>query len=85
MMRRFAAALADRAESTSILVSRENGMPITQSVVHNGAIPVALLQIYADLIEDFPLESSRPSQHGSTIVRHTPVGVVGAITPWNTP
>jgi acyl-CoA reductase-like NAD-dependent aldehyde dehydrogenase len=85
VMRRFADALAARAEATSTLVSRENGMPIALSNAFNGAAPAGLLQMYADLIEALPLESVRPSPSGSTVVRREPVGVVGAITPWNYP
>jgi aldehyde dehydrogenase (NAD+) len=84
-MRRFADALANRAESTATLVSRENGMPIAISPGFNVAAPVGLLQMYADIIENTPLEEVRPSLAGSTIVRREPVGVVGAITPWNYP
>jgi aldehyde dehydrogenase (NAD+) len=82
---RFAESPASRAESTSTLVSRENGMPITLSSAFNGAAPAALLQMYAGLIQNVPLEEARPSPSGSTIVRREPVGVVGAITPWNYP
>lgn len=85
VMRRFADALAARAEDTSVLVSRENGMPISLSNAFNGAAPANLLRMYADLIEDFPLEEVRASASGSTIVRREPVGVVGAIVPWNYP
>lgn len=84
-MRRFAAALEARADSTATLVSRENGMPITLSTPFNGLAPAALLNVYADLIERTPLEDVRPSRSGATIVRREPVGVVGAITPWNYP
>ncbi|MBC3191750.1 aldehyde dehydrogenase [Pseudonocardia sp. C8] len=85
VMRRFAEALAARADGTSTLVSRENGMPITLSGAFNGAAPAALLNIYADVIEQTPLEVARPSASGATIVRREPVGVVGAITPLNYP
>ncbi|PJK18215.1 aldehyde dehydrogenase [Mycolicibacterium goodii] len=85
VMRRLADALAKRAESTSILVSRENGMPIALSSAFNGVAPAALLRVYADLIESIDLEESRSSPQGITLVRKEPVGVVGAITPWNYP
>jgi hypothetical protein len=62
---RFAAALAARGEATCTLVSRENGMPITLSSVFNGAASAGLLQPYANLIKDFPLEEVRPSQCAS--------------------
>jgi aldehyde dehydrogenase (NAD+) len=84
-MHRFAAALAARADATSALVSQENGMPIGLSTAFNGAAPAGLLHLYAELIKALPLEEVRPSQPGSTIVRREPVGVVGAIAPWNYP
>ncbi|MBA3843192.1 MAG: aldehyde dehydrogenase [Actinobacteria bacterium] len=84
-MRRFADALTARAEATSTLVTRENGMPIGLSSAFNGAAPAGLLQMYAGLIEQMTLEEVRPSAMGATIVRREPVGVVGGITPWNYP
>jgi acyl-CoA reductase-like NAD-dependent aldehyde dehydrogenase len=44
-----------------------------------------LLRHYADVIVDAEDEEIRPSMLGHTIVRREPVGVVGAITPWNHP
>jgi aldehyde dehydrogenase (NAD+) len=85
VMRRFADALERRADSTSELASRENGMPITGSRISNGSVPVAILRMYADMIENLPLEEVRPGPAGATVVRREPVGVVGAITPWNFP
>lgn len=85
VLRRFAEELEARAGDTSVLVSRENGMPIQLSQQVNGGAPVVLLRVYADVIENLPLEEVRPSRAGSTIVRRQPVGVVGAITPWNFP
>jgi aldehyde dehydrogenase (NAD+) len=84
-MRRLADALTARSDSTSKLVSQENGMPITLSVGFNGQAPAGILQMYAEMIEHLPLEEVRPSPFGSTIVRREPVGVVAAITPWNYP
>jgi acyl-CoA reductase-like NAD-dependent aldehyde dehydrogenase len=85
VMERLAAALEARAESTSRLVSQENGMPIGLSTRLNGAAPAGLLRTYVEIIKEFPLREVRPSPSGSTIVRRIPVGVVGAITPWNYP
>ncbi|MGQ0626385.1 MAG: aldehyde dehydrogenase [Sporichthyaceae bacterium] len=85
VMHAFAKALMARGEATSRLVSQENGMPITLSSMFNGAAPGLLLQMYAELIKNLPLEEVRKSPSGSTIVRREPVGVVGAITPWNYP
>ena len=84
-MHKFAAALAARADGTSKLVSQENGMPIGLSSAFNGAAPAGLLQMYAELVKTMALEEVRPSASGATIVRREPVGVVGAIAPWNYP
>jgi acyl-CoA reductase-like NAD-dependent aldehyde dehydrogenase len=84
-MHKFAAALAARADGTSKLVSQENGMPIGLSSAFNGAAPAGLLQMYAELAKTMALEEVRPSASGATIVRREPVGVVGAIAPWNYP
>ncbi|NDV06128.1 aldehyde dehydrogenase family protein [Rhodococcus sp. IEGM 248] len=85
VLRAFADALDARAGDTATLVSRENGMILGLSQALNGGAPGALLRMYADIVENLPLESVRPSQAGSTIVRRVPVGVVGAIAPWNFP
>ncbi len=82
---RFAAALRSRAATASELVSRESGMPISLSRGANGAFPAALVKYYAQLITEFEPEEIRPSLIGHTIVRREPVGVVGAIIPWNYP
>jgi acyl-CoA reductase-like NAD-dependent aldehyde dehydrogenase len=60
-------------------------MPITLSERYNGLAPAGLLQMYAEIIKAEPLEQVRPSLSGSTFVRREPVGVVGAIVPWNYP
>jgi len=85
LLRAFAAALHQRAGETSVLVSRENGMPMSLSGSANGLFPAALLSYYAKLVTSLPVEDVRPSAIGHTIVRREPVGVVAAIVPWNYP
>ncbi|OLT22744.1 aldehyde dehydrogenase [Pseudonocardia sp. CNS-139] len=85
VMLRFADALDARSEETSTLVSRENGMPIGLSRGSNGKAPGALLRQYAEIVVAAAEEDVRPSMRGATLVRREPVGVVGAITPWNYP
>ena len=85
VMRRFAQALGARGESTAELVTRENGMPIALSGGFNGTGPAAMLRYYAKMIEATPLEVPQRSRRGATLVRREPVGVVGAIAPWNYP
>ena len=84
-LKRFADALQSRAADTNELCTRENGMPIRLSRGANGVFPATLLRYYADMITHAEDEEIRPSMIGHTIVRREPVGVVGAITPWNYP
>jgi acyl-CoA reductase-like NAD-dependent aldehyde dehydrogenase len=60
-------------------------MPIRLSRGANGVFPATPLRYYADMITHAEDEEIRPSMIGHTIVRREPVGVVGAITPWNYP
>lgn len=60
-------------------------MPIGLSAAFNGTGPAGLLQLYAEVIKATPLEVPWTSQSGATLVRREPVGVIGAITPWNYP
>ncbi len=85
VLMRMADALSERAATTNELCTRENGMPIRLSRGANGAFPALLLRYYAELIGRAAVEEIRPAMIGHTIVRREPVGVVGAITPWNYP
>lgn len=81
----FADALESRAVTTSELVSRENGIPITQSRVMNGALPAMFVRYYSQLAGTLRDHETRRNQYGHTVVQHPPIGVVAAIVPWNAP
>ncbi|GGN80811.1 aldehyde dehydrogenase [Nocardia rhizosphaerihabitans] len=83
---RFAAELATRSDEIARRVSSQNGMPIRFSKVVEGGVPGTVLRYYADLVRALPEFEIRPSLVvGSTEVRKEPLGVVGAIVPWNFP
>ena len=82
---RFADALESQSARVAELCTRENGMPITMSSYANGVRPAELLRYYANLITEIDAEEIRPADVGSTSVRREPVGVIGAIAPWNSP
>ncbi len=85
-MHRFADAIEKRSAQIAETVSRQNGMPLIMSEELEGGYVVALLRYYAELAKGLELEESRPSPLGSTtLVRREPVGVIGAIVPWNFP
>lgn len=85
-MRRFADAIDRRKEEFARLVSIQNGMPITVAHALEGMLPALLLRYYADLADAADIEEDRAGIFGGTAtVRREPVGVVGAIVPWNVP
>lgn len=82
---RLADALEARAPHTSELCTRETGAPIAYSRQANGFLPTVIFRYYAGLIDATETEEFRPSLAGHTLVRQEPIGVVGAIVPWNVP
>jgi aldehyde dehydrogenase (NAD+) len=81
-LRGLARAVEARAEEMAVLVSSQNGMPISMSRVGNGSTPAASYRYFADLGDQLEVEEVRGS---NTIVRREPVGVAGLILPWNGP
>jgi acyl-CoA reductase-like NAD-dependent aldehyde dehydrogenase len=83
---RFADALEKRAPRLAQTVSIQNGMPINVAEQLESGYSVGVLRYYAALTAGLQLEETRPSPLGSTtLVRREPIGVVGAIVPWNFP
>jgi acyl-CoA reductase-like NAD-dependent aldehyde dehydrogenase len=86
VMERFASELEARAEETARRVADQNGMPIVVANQLEAIFPPVLLRYYAGLARDLPFEEVRPGMlGGSSLVIREPVGVVGAIVPWNVP
>ncbi|MET8427926.1 aldehyde dehydrogenase [Nocardia sp. NPDC004860] len=81
----FAAQLQERGEETARRVSSQNGMPITLARQFEAGFPAMLLLYYGQLVAN-QLDDVRPGMlGGSTVVTKSPIGVVGAIVPWNVP
>ncbi|MCX4096689.1 aldehyde dehydrogenase [Nocardia sp. alder85J] len=82
---RFADELLKRGEETAIRVSSQNGMPISLARQFESGFPALLLQYYGAMVTD-QQDDIRPGMlGGSTMVTRSPIGVVGAIVPWNVP
>jgi aldehyde dehydrogenase (NAD+) len=85
-LERLAGALESRGEETAHRVSLQNGMPISIALATEAIFPALLARYYAGMIRQATLEEDRPGLLGGTIhVVSKPVGVVGAIVPWNYP
>jgi aldehyde dehydrogenase (NAD+) len=83
---RLAAELEARAQDMAQRVSAQNGMPISIAGMLEGGFPVIVLRYIASLLAGASFEEERPGFLGGTnIIRREPIGVVGAIVPWNYP
>jgi aldehyde dehydrogenase (NAD+) len=75
------AALEARREEMARTITTEMGAPAAQAKSIQVGLPLRVLQSYVDL-----LRGPEPDERvGNSLVLAEPVGVVGAITPWNYP
>jgi acyl-CoA reductase-like NAD-dependent aldehyde dehydrogenase len=75
------AALGERMESLADLITHEVGMPLVLSQLVQVGLPMAAFGSMAQVTADFTWEQTV----GNSLVVREPIGVVGAITPWNYP
>jgi acyl-CoA reductase-like NAD-dependent aldehyde dehydrogenase len=85
-IRALGAALAERNDVLSQLWPRESGVLYSTSQ-YSGRIGSGALAGYAALADTFPFEEECPPTGGGKfgLLVREPVGVVGAIIPWNAP
>jgi acyl-CoA reductase-like NAD-dependent aldehyde dehydrogenase len=73
--------LQERQQEIAALISQELGSPITLSMMVQTGLPIMTFSAMAHVVEELPWEQ----QIGNSLVVREPIGVVGAITPWNYP
>ena len=77
----IAAGLGERTEEIAATIAQELGMPLKLSQMIQAGLPTAQFAAMPQLIEEIAWEE----QIGNSLMVREPVGVVGAITPWNYP
>jgi aldehyde dehydrogenase (NAD+) len=80
-LRRLAAALNERSDAIAQAVTAEVGMPLKLSRRIQAGMPIKNAELFAKLTTEVAWEETL----GHSLVLREPVGVVGAITPWNYP
>ncbi|MFH8290701.1 aldehyde dehydrogenase family protein [Streptomyces sp. NPDC018059] len=73
--------LVARKDEIAATVTAELGAPLAFSQAVHAGVPIAVCGSYAELAATHPFEE----KVGNSTVHLEPVGVVGAITPWNYP
>ncbi|MGX5188059.1 aldehyde dehydrogenase family protein [Streptomyces avermitilis] len=74
-------ALVARQDEIAETVTAELGSPLSFSQSVQVGLPILVAGSYAELAATYAFEE----RVGNSTVHHEPVGVVGAITPWNYP
>ena len=80
-MHRIAAALSERMEEIAVLIAQEVGMPLKYSHMIQAGLPTMDFGSMPQMMSQLAWEE----EIGNSLIVREPVGVVGAITPWNYP
>ena len=80
-LQKISDGLKARADKLAKTIAQEVGMPMKMSARIQAGLPIANFANYAKIAKEFKFED----RVGNSVVCREPVGVVGAITPWNYP
>ncbi|KXX54233.1 aldehyde dehydrogenase family protein [Rhodococcus sp. LB1] len=81
-LQKAAALIQERLDDFTALVSRDMGMPLGFAKPIQIGMPLANLAAFAELAATYDFDAH---EVGNSLIVREPIGVVGAITPWNFP
>ncbi|MDT3440455.1 aldehyde dehydrogenase [Pseudofrankia sp. BMG5.37] len=82
---RIAAVLNGKADEVARTISTEMGSPVSWALFGQVYSTTFALDYFANLARTFAFTDVRAGMLGPALVRRLPIGVVGAIVPWNVP
>ncbi|HNP55853.1 MAG TPA: aldehyde dehydrogenase family protein [Gordonia sp. (in: high G+C Gram-positive bacteria)] len=82
---RFADLIGDHIDELALLVTLEMGKPIGDSLTVEVPGAAAVFRYYGEVIDKLAGELPPTSDGSVAMVRRVPLGVVGAVVPWNFP
>ncbi|MCU1451006.1 MAG: Aldehyde Dehydrogenase [Acidimicrobiales bacterium] len=85
MLRALSQGIQARAQEFAETITNEMGSPASFSLMGQVFSATMVFDGFADLAETFTFEEERAGLMGGVLVRRAPVGVAGAIVPWNVP
>lgn len=81
LLTRVSQELTARMDEVANLIAHEVGMPLVLSQLVQMGLPIGTFASMAQVADDFTWEQTA----GNSVIVREPIGVVGAITPWNYP
>ena len=81
LLTRVSQELTARMDEVADLIAHEVGMPLVLSQLVQMGLPIGTFASMAQVAADFTWEQTA----GNSVIVREPIGVVGAITPWNYP
>lgn len=84
ILKKAAAIFTERDERHAELITREMGKPLKEALLEARSLGAGLAHEVEDMVDALSPEIVEDARAHSTVF-HDPLGVVGAITPWNFP
>jgi acyl-CoA reductase-like NAD-dependent aldehyde dehydrogenase len=82
---RFADLLSENAEELALLETLDLGKPIQNAAGADIPLTVQTIRYYAEAIDKINDEMGPTSSNAVSMIVREPLGVIGAVTPWNFP